>query len=187
MIFLFAILFLIYKEDRHVALTAQRRKQRREDNYGKTTNGAEALWQRLICGESRVVPNRIAYGARIKAHVLCGRPTMASEIMDEALRSGCELNPVLGQSHVQALIIVCHSSLAQRDFRRLDEALERGEPVLREGSPKQKRTWLALRDVAAKILSAPASVELHDALVEDNARQSDMAKWSDCSAGPRYQ
>lgn len=146
---------------------------------------AEELWTRLVV-ERKVTPHTLAYGARAKAHLLCGRPAAAAHVIDEML--GCEmaLPPEIAESHVQCLLIAYHSSLEENDFRRLGQALSRGEPVISKASLWQRKTWTKMKHVMSQLRENPQSLHLRDVLVEWKAQQSEMSKWQRKCAGSRY-
>lgn len=146
---------------------------------------AEELWKRFVV-EFHVEPGGIEYGCRAKAHMLCGRPAAAASAVEEALGKNISLMPELAESQVQALLVICHSSLAPADFDRLSKALERGEPIVSEASTWQRKTWVRMRAVASGLGWIPEVMPLSDVLVEWKAQQSAMATWEDCLAGSKY-
>lgn len=146
---------------------------------------AEELWKRLV-GQYHVQPNRIAYGARAKVHLLCGRPAAAARLLDEMQGNGLGLNYKLAESQVQALLIVYHSSSAEPDLKRLSSAIVACEATVSEASAWQKRTWAKLKAVAHKVKTAPSSHRLHDLLVEWKAQQSALSKWPNHASGSKY-
>lgn len=147
---------------------------------------AEVWWERLVAAEFGVVPNGICYGARAKAHLLSGRPATAARVIDEMLDRGIDLLPVLAQTQVQALLVVCHSSMAPSDLNRLTVALRRGAPVIAEASARQRATWQRMQEIARRLRSDPAAIQLRDVLVEWTAARSAMATWPDVAVGAAY-
>lgn len=148
---------------------------------------AEVLWERLV-REHNVRPNLIAYVARSKVHLLCGRVVVAARIIDDMIGEGFDLNPHAAQAHIQALLVVCHSSLAATDLQRLRQALRNGESAIRlEGSLHQKKFLTQAKRLATLLATQPEAVTLPDVLLEWKAREcSEMASWERCLAGSLY-
>ncbi|CAK0901152.1 unnamed protein product, partial [Prorocentrum cordatum] len=71
---------------------------------------AEEVWARLV-EQFAVEPNVLCYSARAKAHLLCGRPGHSAAVLDEMVSRGIGPNAIAAESHVQALLVVCHSSM----------------------------------------------------------------------------
>lgn len=148
---------------------------------------AESLWNSLVC-ERGVKPNLIAYVARSKVHLLCGRIVEAAHVIDDMVGNGLTLNAYAAQAHIQALLVVCHSSLGGTDFERLSHALRKGESaILAEGSLHQKKFLTQAKKVASLLATQPQDMTLKDVLLEWKAREhSEMSSWEQFSAGSMY-
>mmetsp|Transcript_149131 Transcript_149131/g.415652 ORF Transcript_149131/g.415652 Transcript_149131/m.415652 type:complete len:468 (+) Transcript_149131:59-1462(+) len=146
---------------------------------------AEMLWDRLVNGFG-VKPNLIAYSARAKAHLLCGRPALVASIIDDALDRNVELNLHLAEALLQASLVMYHSSLAAEDLMRLRNALSMARPVMCNYGRAQRERWQRLEEAASRIRCSPASVRLYDVLLTMHGRQSIMTDWPHMSAGSRY-
>merc|ERR1712083_677861 len=99
---------------------------------------------------------------------------------------GLELQPELAECHIQALLVVYHSSLAHEDLRKLNKAFARGAPLIEQNSTWQRQTLQQMQTVARRVQFRPASVGLHDVLLEWKARRSKMADWQNHAAGNDY-
>merc|ERR1712242_121588 len=97
-----------------------------------------------------------------------------------------DLTPELAESQVQALLIVCHSTLAAFDFLRLKQAQRRGARIISDASSWQQKTWTKMQDVAHRLQSEPSGMLLSDVLVEWKAQQSSLAAWPKFGAGSNY-
>lgn len=146
---------------------------------------AEQIWKKLI-KQMGVVPNSICFGARAKAHLLCGRPWFAANVTEEMLASGIALEPPNAESQFQSLLVVYHSSLVAEDLKRLRLAESRGGHVIQQSTALHRRTWVKLQNMADRLKAAPSSVRLHDVLVEWKAKSSIMASWENHKAGSAY-
>jgi len=146
---------------------------------------AEELWHVLV-DQLGVVANGLAYGARAKAHMSCGRPLAVVSVVDEMLGKGLQAPPEVAESLCQALLVMYHSTLDAYDFLRLHEAFCRGEAMMQSASGWQRRTWEQMKHTADAMRSDPASVDLRDVLVEWKAQRSVMAEWRGCVAGSNY-
>lgn len=148
---------------------------------------AETLWSSLV-REYGVKPNLIAFVARSKVHLLCGRIAKAASVIDDMVVNGLTLNAYAAQAQIQALLVVCHSSLAGTDFERLRHALRKGESaILAEGSLHQKKFLTQAKKVASLLATKPEDVTLKDVLLEWKARErSEMSSWEQRSAGSMY-
>lgn len=147
---------------------------------------AEALWDNIVVVQ-HVKPNVIAYVARAKVHLLCGRVGEAAEIIDDMLRQRLKLNPHAAELHIQALLVVYHSSLDILCYKRLSSALLEGERlVVAKGSSEQKKFIAQAKHVVGCIVSHPEQVRLPDVLLEWKAKSSVMVSWDPHVAGSRY-
>lgn len=159
-----------------VNAAAERREWRR----------AEELWRKLV-RERGVEPHELARAARAKAQLLCGRPAAAAAAAEEGLGGGGGPRTApLAQLQVQALAVVCHSSLEPAALERLREAVRGGEPSMAQASKHTQRTWSSLKRVAGLLATEPAALRLHGVLVAWEASTSAMAEWPDYEGGSGY-
>lgn len=150
---------------------------------------AEGLWERFL-SEFNVKPCSVEYGCLIKAHVLCGRPHAAACVVEDMFRDGVDMLPIQAQDHLQALLIVYHSSLARRDKERLAKSVKLGEAIVmapQGSSPHMRTTWKNMKVVAGRLQLNPKSVRFSDLLIEwKSSQRSVMADWKCCIAGTNY-
>lgn len=144
----------------------------------------EEIWK-TCTQDMKIRPNEIAVTARSKAHLLAGRPSFASDVIDEVVLAGIETAPV-AEMHVQALLVVHHSDLKRDSWNRLLEAVRHGEPVVAEATLHQQRTWAKMKEMVEALHAQPSHVRLHDLLVEWKAARSAMAQWPNYEAGSAY-
>lgn len=133
-----------------------------------------------------IEPHAIEFACLSKACLLCGRPADAAVAVEQLLELGIALLPQNVEVYVQSLLIVYHSSLASSDFKRLDNAVRIGEPIIKLASTNQKKTWMQMIHVVHRLRSRPKSLRLHDVLVEWKAKQGSMSKWQGFKAGANY-
>eukprot|EP00439_Symbiodinium_sp_Y106_P042562 s3998_g5.t1 len=141
---------------------------------------SERLWDRLTVGLQAIGrrKGKIAWAARVKAHILCGRPRRCAELVRECMASGIQLHYKLAEDLVQASMVVYHSSLAAQEKTDLEQAIE----ILGETSKRQKKDWGTLHDVARCLVDAPSAFRLRGILLEQKAKNGTMASWP--SLGP---
>merc|ERR1712216_904093 len=146
---------------------------------------ADALWDRIV-KQFGVKPNDIANSSWSKVHLLCGRPMIATQILDDFGLEG--ITDHSAEEYVQALLVVCHSSPTSANVDRLQHAMKMGSLVIqRDGTILKKRNWTRLTNVARLFISNPKSFMLHDVLIEWKAKtQSVMKSWPNYSAGSKY-
>jgi len=144
------------------------------------------LWGRFVV-EFLVQP-KLELAILAKAFTLCGHPSDAADALDELLLTDADFGPIPAQDHVQALLIVYHSSLEPRDGQRLQQSLDRGEDVLTSrGTGIQRKNWKQMVDIARDLTRCPELVPFQRVLVQWNAAErSVMARWQPRSAGSRY-
>lgn len=154
---------------------------------GRHWQRSERLWDRLTVG-LQVKPSKIAWAARVKAHILCGRPRRCAELVRECMASGIQLHYKLAEDLVQASMVVYHSSLASQQKEDLEQAIEICSSTFEaeETSKRQKKDWGTLHDVARCLVDAPSAFRLRGILLEQKAKNGAMASWPNYDAGSRY-
>lgn len=148
---------------------------------------AEAIWRHGV--RQKVEPNVICHDARAKAHLLAGRPTFAVKVLQGAIKENAasadsEFCARLVQTYVQALLVVCHSSLDLDDLHHLAK-------VLQHGMTRPRTTVHMILQKMQKAIQVlrtrPSQLRLHDVLIEWNAKEmSAMASWDNFAAGSQY-
>jgi len=149
---------------------------------------ADTLWD-VIVNKLGVKPTAIQICAWSKTHLLCGRPTVAAQILDTLFRSDVQhKNDKHATEYVQAFLLVCHSSPTPTNIDRLQQAVETGSYLIQKDSSRSiKHDWHRLKSVARRLQTAPASLMLHDVLVGWNAKtQSVMKNWPNHAASSNY-
>lgn len=147
---------------------------------------ADALWEALV-HQSGVEPNFLVYTAYAKVHLLCGQPQNAVSIIDELMQEGKGMDYKLAVDHLQALVIVCHSSLSSAHMTSLHQFLDKGAAIVARKSAKSgKQNWKSLEILSQKLLSSPQNLCFKDLLVTSIARQSLMHDWENHQAGTNY-
>ncbi|CAE7479904.1 unnamed protein product [Symbiodinium natans] len=149
---------------------------------------ADEIWH-LLVHSHHVEANFLGYTAYAKAHLLAGRPQVSVEIIDAMLaRDTCRMDYKLAVEYLQALLLVCHSSLAEADIQRLTTFLDEGATIIaRESAQSGKKAWKTLASQASKMIADPGSVRFEDLLGTMNTRElSIMKDWQSCRAGSGY-
>jgi len=147
---------------------------------------ADRLW-RIFVDEHRIQPNFMCYTAWAKAHLLCGRPHVAADKIDEMLKLGMSLDDKLTVDHAQCLLVTCHSTMTLADRDRLIAALTAGTPLLIESARTLRETWVKILSATRQLGSTMAPLCLHDVLVEwKSSTLSVMKDWEHYPAGCNY-
>jgi len=133
-----------------------------------------------------IKPENITYGTLAKTYLLSGRPHCAALVVEDMLAKGLELQPELAELHIQAMLVVGHSSLKHTDMQKLERTVRRGQPIIQKASRLQEETLKNMQGVIKKLNNNPSALTLHDVLVEWKARKSKMVKWSNHNAGSCY-
>jgi len=133
-----------------------------------------------------IKPENITYGTLAKTYLLSGRPHCAALVVEDMLAKGLELQPELAELHIQAMLVVGHSSLKHTDMQKLERTVRRGQPIIQKASRLQQETLKSMQGVIKKLKNNPSALKLHDVLVEWKARQSEMVKWLNHNAGSCY-
>merc|ERR1712194_295075 len=121
----------------------------------------EQLWSDLT-GNFKVVPHALAVAARAKAHLLCGQVWNVDSVMQNALESE-KLGASSVECWIQATLVMSHSSLKKRDFKRLSLALTHGNTYMTTREPRDKlKRAVAL---SKRLRSEATSVSLSDLLI----------------------
>lgn len=148
---------------------------------------ADALWEALV-HPSQVEPNFLVYTAYAKVHLLSGQPQNAVSIIDELMqeRKG-DMDYKLAVDYLQALLIMCHSSLSSAHMTSLHQFLDKGATIVARKSAKSgKQNWKSLKVLSQKLLSSPENLCFKDLLVTSTASQSLMQDWENYQAGTNY-
>merc|ERR1712083_785536 len=98
--------------------------------------------------------------------------------MQTMLNCGIKLADAHGAIiYTQALLVVCHSSLAPEGLSWLTSILDIGAPIIEHSSPGHKRTWGQIERIANRFQKTSTVLRLHDVLVGWNMKRSKMAAW----------
>ena len=145
----------------------------------------EHLWVKFQT-DLHVKPHELAYRARCKAHMLCGRPTACLRVLDEMRSAGFNMKaPRTAEMELQALIIIYHSGLSKPHLDRLCKVCwERFD--FSEASAIMRSEIKQLKEVAQQLMTKPSSLVFPDLLVEWNCKQGKMANWHHHKAGSKY-
>lgn len=146
---------------------------------------SERLWQHIV-GAYGVTPASIQYDARAKVLLASARPDAAARVFEDMLVAGVDPSTRTAQNHLQALIVVFHSSLASEDLRRLLGAFAAYESLWADESANEMHLLRLTIDAFLRLNSKPLGVKLRDVLITLKSQQSDMARWSDSCAGDMY-
>ena len=142
----------------------------------------ESLWS-MFCIDFGVQPNKICYTARAKAHLLCGRPRTAVQVMSEMQRMGSKLSGREAIIYLQAMLIVCHAELTEIALQQLHELLREAR-VAMEGADKSVKKQLEML-VALCDRTSLESAAFPELLVVSAGKQGVMQDWRH-SAGTKY-
>ena len=146
----------------------------------------EHLWVQFQT-DLHVKPHELAYGARCKAHMLCGRPTACLRVLDEMRSAGFNMKVArTAEMELQALIIIIdHSGLSKPHLDRLSKVYR--EKLDFSEVPASLRSKIKqLKEVAQRLMTKPSSLVLPDLLVNLNCKQGKMANWRNRKAGSNY-
>ena len=149
---------------------------------------ADDIWQ-LFLTQHQVKPNFLTYTAYAKAHLLAGRPHVSVRIIETMLSTDtCKMDYKLAIEFAQALLLVCHSSLAPSDTERLTTFLGEGAKIIaKESAGSGKDQWQDLTSRAERLMADPSSVTFADLLITMNARElSVMKSWPNYPPGSGY-
>lgn len=130
----------------------------------------------------------LVYTAYAKVHLLSGQPQNAVSIIDELMqeRKG-DMDYKLAVDYLQALLIMCHSSLSSAHMTSLHQFLDKGATIVARKSAKSgKQNWKSLKMLSQKLLSSPENLCFKDLLVTSTASQSLMQDWENYQAGTNY-
>ena len=89
----------------------------------------------------------LVYTAYAKVHLLSGQPQNAVSIIDELMqeRKG-DMDYKLAVDYLQALLIMCHSSLSSAHMTSLHQFLDKGATIVARKSAKSgKQNWKSLK------------------------------------------
>ena len=148
---------------------------------------ADALWEALV-HTSQVEPNFLVYTAYAKVHLLSGQPQNAVSIIDELMQEGkVQMDYKLAVDYLQALLIVCHSSLSSAHMTSLHQFLDKGARIVaRKSAESGKQQWKTLEVLSQKLLANPKSLRFKDLLSTRTANQSLMQDWENHPAAANY-
>eukprot|EP00438_Fugacium_kawagutii_P005589 Skav209408 [mRNA] locus=scaffold2187:122689:123888:+ [translate_table: standard] len=154
---------------------------------------ADEIWTRFA-QRYQVKANHIAYNAYAKVHLLSGQPQRAVSIIDEMMERNYRMSYQLAIDYIQALLIVCHSSLSSSNIASLREFLPKGSAIVASNPPTSARgppgnvQWKALEDLCHKFISSPRSMHFKSLLYTRHARKSLMRTWENEThqAGANY-
>ena len=145
----------------------------------------EHLWVKFQT-DLHVKPHELAYRARCKAHMLCGRPTACLKVLDEMRSAGFNMKVArTAEMELQALIIIYHSGLSQPHLDRLSKVSQE-KLDFSEASASLRSKIKQLKEVAQQLMTKPSSLVLPDLLVKLHCKQGKMANWRNHKAGSNY-
>lgn len=148
----------------------------------------EMLWN-IIVNEFGVQPTNIQFTTRAKLHLLSGRPSFAARTLDEMVSRNLEHRPRSCTIHLQAIVIVTHSSLSGDSYRELRSFLKMGKSVMATAvaSTTEQQEWDNLNKLAKTLLQDAKALRLHDVLLCWQAKTSSRMKtWPNHDAGTNY-
>ena len=157
------------------------------------TKRVDLIWQTLV-GRYKVKPHFLAYTTYAQTHLLAGHPQNTLMILDDMLQNQkgpkderLAMDYRLAVLYMQALLIVCHSSMSRADSARLQAFLPKGAAIVEKKSAKGgKAEWKKMEALARKLLSNGKKPFFKELLVNDVARDSHMKSWKNHRAGTKY-
>eukprot|EP00928_Gymnodinium_smaydae_P053071 TRINITY_DN37149_c0_g1_i1.p1 TRINITY_DN37149_c0_g1~~TRINITY_DN37149_c0_g1_i1.p1 ORF type:complete len:446 (+),score=19.79 TRINITY_DN37149_c0_g1_i1:175-1512(+) len=146
----------------------------------KDLRRGEHIWNLLTktCG---VHPNDIATTARAKLYLLCGHLHTAVQVARNVKEPSIHTVKIL----LQALLVIYHSSLSNRDLQELTNMSKAAIPVVKV-SRKQQADFDMLKHRVKALQLSPSSYDLKDILIFTYGKDSVMAQWRHCRAGSDY-
>ena len=149
---------------------------------------ADELWRHLVT-RRKVQANVPAFTAYAKAHLLCGRPAMTVQIIEDMVQHSVgRLDYKVSEMYLQSLLILCHSSPTPETKSQLSAASQEHERLVTVNVPRSfKECWKQLSGVITTCLSDPAKLRLRDILITRLVRKESIMKdWDNFSACSLY-